>query len=95
MMLSHIDEEGRPEMVDVSAKNATTRTATAESIVELPPEILKVVSGNEILGPKGPVIQTSIIAGTMAAKRTAIQYRFVTRLLSIRSSSTLQLMTKG
>lgn len=58
-------------MVDVSDKLVTKRTATAQSIVVLGDEIIKQVSGNDIQAKKGPVFQTAIIAGTMAAKKTS------------------------
>lgn len=67
---SHIDESGRPAMVDVSAKAPTRRTARARAIVALPPAVLKQLEGDELRMPKGPVFQTAIIAGVMAAKRT-------------------------
>ncbi len=69
-MLSHIDNEGNPTMVDVGAKQVSHRTATARSIVSLPDEVLAHLAGNELLLKKGPVFQTAIIAGIMAAKKT-------------------------
>jgi cyclic pyranopterin phosphate synthase len=71
MMISHVDKDGNPAMVDVSGKSASRRSATAESVVELPQKVVEAIRGDEIRGPKGPVLQTAIIAGTMAAKRTA------------------------
>ena len=68
--LSHIDNAGRPTMVDVGDKTATERTATARSIVRLPPEVLAALDGDEIMAKKGPVFATAIIAGVMAAKKT-------------------------
>lgn len=68
--LSHVDEANRPSMVDVGDKSATDRTAVARSIVTLPPEVLAVLSGDEIASKKGPVFATAIIAGVMAAKKT-------------------------
>ena len=67
---SHIDSENNPAMVNVSAKKITLRTATAQSIVVLTDEIMQGLSDGEISSKKGPVFQTSIIAGTMAAKKT-------------------------
>lgn len=69
-MLSHIDEGNQPTMVDVSAKKVTRRTAHAQSIVYLPPAVSAALAGGEIESPKGPVFQTAIVAGVMAAKRT-------------------------
>lgn len=68
--LSHIDTDNRPTMVDVSDKRVTEREACAQSIVSLPPEVLKHVDGDEIASKKGPVFATAIIAGVMAAKKT-------------------------
>ena len=68
--LSHIDNENRPTMVDVSNKSETNRVAHARSEVVLPSEVLGQVSGDEITTKKGPVFTTAIIAGVMAAKKT-------------------------
>ncbi len=57
-------------MVDVSNKKVTRRTARAQTIVVLGEEIMQKMSGDEIHTKKGPVFQTAIIAGTMAAKKT-------------------------
>ncbi len=70
-MLSHINDKNQPAMVDVSAKAATRRTAHARAVIELPDAVAAAISGNEITGPKGPVFQTAIIAGVMAAKKTS------------------------
>jgi cyclic pyranopterin phosphate synthase len=67
---SHLDNTGRAAMVDVSEKSATRRSATARSIVVLPEPVLKQLTGGELQMPKGPVFQTAIIAGIMAAKKT-------------------------
>lgn len=69
--LSHIDTKNRPGMVDVADKAVTHRTAKAQAIVRLPPEVCAALKGGEIHAPKGPVFQTAIIAGTQAVKRTA------------------------
>ena len=70
MTLSHVDENARPTMVDVSGKQVTQRTATAESRVQFPPEVAEQLVKNGFNTSKGPVFHTAIIAGTMAAKRT-------------------------
>jgi len=68
---THIDPQtGNPTMVDVSHKKVTRRVARAQSIVVLGEEIMQMISGDEIHTKKGPVFQTAIIAGTMAAKKT-------------------------
>lgn len=68
--LTHIDEQGRANMVDVSDKAVTKRTAHARSIVSLPDEVMALIADGDIHSKKGPVFQTAIIAGIMAAKKT-------------------------
>lgn len=68
--LSHVDEQNRPTMVDVSDKTATDREAHARAIVKLPAEVVAALDGDEISTRKGPVFATAIIAGVMAAKKT-------------------------
>lgn len=67
---THLDEEGKPSMVDVGEKAITKRSATARSIVVLDDEIMSHLEGNDVSTKKGPVFQTAIIAGVMAAKKT-------------------------
>lgn len=67
---THIDKQGNPSMVDVGDKPATKRSATARSIVILHEEILNRLQNEEIHTKKGPVFQTAVIAGVMAAKKT-------------------------
>jgi cyclic pyranopterin phosphate synthase len=67
---SHIDKSGKALMVDVTEKKTSRRTATARSIVLLPKEVLDKFINNDIQTKKGTVIQTAIIAGIMAAKKT-------------------------
>jgi cyclic pyranopterin phosphate synthase len=68
-MLTHVDSANRPTMVDVGDKTVTVRTATARAVVVFPPEA-GVASGEVLRTKKGPVFDTAIIAGVMAAKRT-------------------------
>jgi cyclic pyranopterin phosphate synthase len=69
---THINPEtNSPAMVDVSNKLVTKRIAKARSIVVLGNEIMQQLAGNDIQTKKGPVFQTAIIAGTMAAKKTS------------------------
>ncbi len=68
--LTHINKQGQPIMVDVGEKAITHRTATAQSIVYLPDEVLTQLVGDDIKTQKGSVFQTAIIAGIMAAKKT-------------------------
>lgn len=69
-MLSHLDDKNQPKMVDVSDKSVTTRTAHARARVRLPESVRAVIHDGDITTKKGPVFQTAIIAGTMAAKKT-------------------------
>jgi cyclic pyranopterin phosphate synthase len=68
--LSHVDHDGRPAMVDVSAKAATARLARAECLVVFPKDIAATLRAGDVKTKKGAVIDTAIIAGTMAVKRT-------------------------
>lgn len=67
---THLDEQNRAVMVDVSEKKITKRTATARSIIFLPDVVLEQLNEGEIQTKKGAVFQTAIIAGIMAAKKT-------------------------
>ncbi|NNF17638.1 MAG: cyclic pyranopterin monophosphate synthase MoaC [Gammaproteobacteria bacterium] len=68
--ISHIDEHNKPTMVDVSGKDNTRRSARAETYVSFPPEVYAQLQAAGMQGKKGPIIDTAIIAGVMAAKRT-------------------------
>jgi cyclic pyranopterin monophosphate synthase len=70
-ILSHLSTQGNPQMVDVSQKKITSRTATAQSTVQFPSTVFEQLSKNNFLSAKGSIFHTAIIAGTMAAKRTA------------------------
>ena len=69
--LTHINENNQPGMVDVSPKDITRRTASAQSIIDVGAEVMKLLTDGEIQTKKGPVFHTAIIAGTMAAKKTS------------------------
>jgi cyclic pyranopterin phosphate synthase len=68
--LSHVGADGRPRMVDVGAKAATSRSATAQAIVRFPPAVARALRAQGMRAKKGPVVDTAIVAGTMAVKRT-------------------------
>ncbi|HAS35868.1 MAG TPA: cyclic pyranopterin monophosphate synthase MoaC [Flavobacteriales bacterium] len=68
---SHLSPSGEPQMVDVGEKKVTKRIAIAESRVVLDEAILDRLENDEIHTKKGPVFQTAIIAGIMAAKKTS------------------------
>jgi cyclic pyranopterin phosphate synthase len=65
--LSHFDESGRARMVDVSAKTASRREATASAFVELSQEVLAALPSN----PKGNPLEVARYAGIQAAKQTS------------------------
>jgi cyclic pyranopterin phosphate synthase len=67
--LSHIDDEGRIQMVDTSSKSATTRHAVASARVLMSGETVKAL--REHRTPKGDPLEAARLAGIMAAKRTA------------------------
>lgn len=65
---SHIGSDGRARMVDVGDKVPTKRTAVAKGEVRMKPETLRLV--REGSGRKGEVLNTALVAGVQAAKRT-------------------------
>ena len=65
---THLDEEGRPVMVDVSGKQLTRREALAEGFVKLTDGIAEAVARHETA--KGDVLKVAELAGIMAAKHT-------------------------
>ncbi len=68
--LTHLDRGNRPKMVDVGAKVVTYRAAVAEARVKLPREVASALRDSGHRTKKGPIFDTAIIAGVMAAKRT-------------------------
>jgi cyclic pyranopterin phosphate synthase len=67
--LSHYGKRGEVRMVDVSAKQITTRTAVAQGFVTMKPHVLTAV--RRLKNPKGNPLEVARIAGMAAAKRTA------------------------
>ena len=67
--LSHYSSRGEVQMVDVSGKAVTTRSAIAQGFVKMKPSVLKAVRG--LKNPKGNPLEVARIAGIAAAKRTA------------------------
>lgn len=65
---THLDERGRPRMVDVGGKKVTRRTAVAEGIIRMAPETLRAIAAGDT--PKGNVLLVAQLAGIMGAKRT-------------------------
>ena len=70
-MLSHIDQNNQPTMVDVSQKDVTVRTAHARTLVVVPPAVLELLEDGEVQSKKGPVFQTASLAGVMGSKKTS------------------------
>ncbi len=67
--LSHYNKSGQVAMVDVSAKETTTRTASAEGFVRMKPAVVRAV--RRLKNPKGDPLEVARIAGIAACKRTA------------------------
>jgi cyclic pyranopterin monophosphate synthase len=68
--LTHLDARRRPAMVDVGAKEVTQRRAIAEARLRLPRSVARALRASGHRTRKGPVFDTAILAGVMAAKRT-------------------------
>jgi cyclic pyranopterin phosphate synthase len=66
--LTHVDKEGRAQMVDVGAKAVSRREAVAKGFVAMKPETLAAITSGNI--EKGDVFATARLAGIMAAKQT-------------------------
>ena len=65
--LTHLDDQGRAQMVDVGAKDETQRSATAEAVISMQPDTLAmIVDGKH---KKGDVFAVARIAGIQAAKK--------------------------
>lgn len=69
MDLTHLDENNRPKMVDVSDKKETTRVAIASGQISMSQEAYDAIITNKT--KKGPVLQTAVIASIMGVKKTS------------------------
>ena len=69
MPLTHFDESGASQMVDVGEKDVTSRVARAAGHVVMKPETLKLIQDRKLA--KGDVFEVARLAGIMASKRTA------------------------
>jgi len=67
--LTHLHEQGRVRMVDVTAKAVGERVARAQAVVSMQPQTFAMIAGGTI--KKGNVLETARIAGVMAAKQTS------------------------
>jgi cyclic pyranopterin phosphate synthase len=68
MILSHLDEQGRAQMVDISAKADTERVAIAKGEITMQAATLALIRANKL--EKGEVFAVARVAGILAAKRT-------------------------
>ncbi|AER57035.1 cyclic pyranopterin monophosphate synthase MoaC [Pseudoxanthomonas spadix] len=68
--LTHLDAAGQPAMVDVSDKAVSARQATAQCLVVFPTEVAAQLRRDALRSAKGGIVETAVIAGTMAVKRT-------------------------
>ncbi len=66
--LTHIDEQGRARMVDVSEKEVTARKAVARGLIRMEKETLELVKAGDV--KKGDVLAVAQVAGIMGAKKT-------------------------
>jgi len=66
--LTHLDDKGRPRMVDITGKPSTTRKAVAKGLVRMQPETFRMIKKGGIA--KGDVLAVAKLAGIMAAKKT-------------------------
>ena len=66
--LTHLDEAGRPHMVDITAKADTDRIAIAKGMVRMQPATFKLIMSGGTA--KGDVLSVAQLAGIMAAKKT-------------------------
>lgn len=68
--MTHFDDSGHPRMVDVSDKDITPRTATAQAIVSMQPETLEMISRGD--AKKGDVLAVARLAAIQATKHTSL-----------------------
>ena len=69
MNLTHLDDNNRPKMVDVSEKNESRRVAIASGEISMSQEAYEAIISNNT--KKGPVLQTAVIAAIMGVKKTS------------------------
>ena len=69
-VLTHVGADARPRMVDVGSKAVTARSAIAQAVVRFPAAVARALRAQGMRAKKGPVIDTALIAGTLAVKRT-------------------------
>ena len=69
MDFTHVNEQGRARMVDVSAKDDSERVAIARAVISMQPETLALIKSGGI--KKGDVLAVAQVAGIMGAKQTS------------------------
>jgi len=69
MEFTHVNEQGRARMVDVSAKDDSERVAIARAVISMQPETLALIKSGGI--KKGDVLAVAQVAGIMGAKQTS------------------------
>lgn len=67
MQFTHLNERGDARMVDVTAKQPTVRSATAEAMVACSPDVVRALRDGTV--PKGDVLAVARVAGIAAAKK--------------------------
>jgi cyclic pyranopterin monophosphate synthase len=71
MDFSHLDEKGNAKMVDLGSKDLSLRKAVARGKAKLPKPLYQLSVQDDLVTKKGSVVQTAILAGIMAAKKTS------------------------
>ena len=69
MNLTHLDDNNRPKMVDVSEKSESRRVAIASGEISMSQEAFDAIISNNT--KKGPVLQTAVVAAIMGVKKTS------------------------
>jgi cyclic pyranopterin monophosphate synthase len=69
--LTHLDDQNRPRIVDVSGKTPSHRTAIAQAIVRFPEVVWQQLEQKAWSGKKGSILQIAELAGLMGAKKTS------------------------
>jgi cyclic pyranopterin monophosphate synthase len=93
MQLTHMDEQNRPRMVDVSDKGISDRLARATGRIKLAPETVALIAESKI--KKGNVLTTAELAGVQAGKQTANLIPLCHTLLLTKVSVTAILVVDG
>jgi len=93
MQLTHMDDQNRPRMVDVSDKGISERAAKASGRIELTPETVSLIAESKI--KKGNVLTTAELAGVQAGKQTANLIPLCHTLLLTKVSVTADLTADG